>query len=45
VNERASTFAVLFVDINSLDDHDRIVIGGVQEEQKDVYEDSAAQEE
>ena len=39
VNERASTFAVLLVDINSLDDHDKIVIGGVQEEQKDVYED------
>jgi hypothetical protein len=45
VNERASTFAVLLVDINSLDDHDRIVIGGVQEEQKDVYEDTIAQEE
>ena len=37
--ERASTFAVISVDINSLDDHDKIVIGGVQEEEADRYED------
>ena len=36
--ERASTFAILEVDINSLDDHDKIVIGGVQEEELDRYE-------
>lgn len=29
VTERASTFAVLSVDVNSLDHHDKIVIGGV----------------
>jgi hypothetical protein len=45
VTERASTFALLSVDINSLDDHDKIVIGGVQEEQKDRYEDSEGSEE
>lgn len=45
VTERASTFAVLLVDINSLDDHDKIVIGGVQEEHKDRYEDSDGDEE
>ena len=44
VTERASTFAVLSVDINSLDDHDKIVIGEVQEEQKDRYEDSDEEE-
>jgi hypothetical protein len=36
---------LLSVDINSLDDHDKIVIGGVQEEQKDRYEDSEGSEE
>ena len=44
MTERASTFAVLSVDINSLDDHDKIVIGEVQEEQKDRYEDSDEEE-
>ena len=37
--DKASTFAVISVDINSLDDHDKIVIGGVQEEEVDRYED------
>ena len=37
--ERASTFAVISVDINSLDEHDKIVIGGVQEAEVDRYED------
>ena len=44
MTERASTFAVLSVDINSLDDHDKSVIGEVQEEQKDRYEDSDEEE-
>jgi hypothetical protein len=35
--ERASTFAVLHVDVNSLDDHDKKVIGGVQDEELDCY--------
>jgi hypothetical protein len=37
--DKASTFAVISVDINSLDDHDKIVIGGVQEKEVDRYED------
>jgi hypothetical protein len=43
--ERASSFAVLSVDVNSLDDHDKFVIGGVQEEELDRYEDEEEQSE
>lgn len=44
VTEKASTFAVLSVDVNSLDEHDKIVIGGIQEEVKDRYDDSSDEE-
>ena len=43
--ERASTFAVLSVDVNSLDDHDKKVIGGVQDEDLDRYEDEEVKDE
>jgi hypothetical protein len=39
--ERATTFAVLYVDINSLDDHDKIVIGGVEDEELNCYEEKS----
>lgn len=42
--ERASTFAVLHVDVNSLDDHDKKVIGGVQDEELDYYENEEEKE-
>ena len=36
--EKAATFAVMSVDIHSLDDHDKIEIGNFKEVEKNIYE-------
>ena len=36
----ATTFAVMSVDLNCLDDHDKIEIGNVVEEQLNIYKDT-----
>ena len=39
--QKASTFAVLYIDLNSLDAHDKVEIGGITEEEFDRYEDQS----